>query len=238
MTRIGVIAALPGELKPLVKGWERKPGTAGIACWSRREDNREWVAACAGMGADAATRAFAEAEREGPLGGVISIGWAGALAPDYVAGEAYAVREVIDVRTSERYAASESPAGVTLVTTPTVASVREKQRLAKSYSAALVDMEAAAIGRLARARNIPFACFKAVTDGVDANLPDFNPFVTRSGQMRMPAFVLHCALRPWYWAPLLRMGKDSGRAAEALASQVLRFLNEPADQWNGSVEER
>lgn len=226
MIRVGIIAALPGELKPLVKGWERKLGTTGISCWWQRNEESVWIATCAGMGGDAATRAFAEAEKIGPLTSVISIGWAGALQQSYVAGEVYEISEVIDVRTAERYAVADSSSGLKLVTTPTVASAREKQRLAKGYGAALVDMEAATIGRLARARDIPFYCFKAVTDGVDANLPDFNPFVTRDGQFRTFAFAAHCALRPWYWAPLLQMGKNSGHAANALELRVRSFLNE------------
>lgn len=226
LRRIAIIAALPGELKPLVKGWERKLETTGVTSWSLRHDNTVWIATCAGMGSDAATRAFAEAEKDGKLNSAISIGWAGALDHSSLVGEAYAVAEVIDVRTAERYGVADSSGGLKLVTTPTVASANEKRRLAKSYGAALVDMEAATIGRLARARDIPFYCFKAVTDGVDANLPDFNPFVTRDGQMRIFAFALHCASRPWYWAPLLRMGKNSVRAADALKLRVNSFLNE------------
>lgn len=234
MKRIGIIAALPGELKPLVKGWKREPTANGAACWSRVNLDSTWIAACAGMGAEAATRAFSAAEQDGPLNRVMSVGWAGALREGYGSDVAHAVSEVIDVRTAERFSASASLSGLKLVTTPTVASAKEKRRLAKSYGASLVDMEAATVARLARARGIPFDCFKTVTDAVDARLPDFNPFLTRAGHMRMAAFAGHCLLRPWFWPPLVQMGKDGMRGAEALSIAVLRFLEERKHAEDGN----
>ena len=85
MTRVAIIAAMPGELKPLVRGWPHSSrGT--IQFWALRNEEEEWIAACAGAGLDAATRAFAGIEDGGPIDLVISIGWAGALASDIEPG--------------------------------------------------------------------------------------------------------------------------------------------------------
>src|SRR5580700_11407190 len=98
MTRTAIIAALPGELKPLVRGWrhERRGNrTSGIVdLWHWSYDEGEWVAACAGAGADAGTRAFAEIEKDGPISMAISIGWAGALSHDVAPGQAYQISGV------------------------------------------------------------------------------------------------------------------------------------------------
>ena len=69
-------------------------------------------------------------------------------------------------------------------------TAREKRRLAATYDAALVDMEAAAIARLAAMRGIPFYCIKGVSDGFNDRLPDFNPFLTADGRFRLVPFAL------------------------------------------------
>ncbi len=83
MTRIAIIAAMPGELKPLCAAGSTSARTASI---SGAQTNGEWIAACAGAGVAAATRAFAEVEKLGPVDKVISTGWAGALREELVAG--------------------------------------------------------------------------------------------------------------------------------------------------------
>jgi adenosylhomocysteine nucleosidase len=100
--RIAIIAAMAGELKPLARGWLHER-LDGVDLWRWKFDEGEWVAACAGAGMDAATRAFAAAEKDGPLTSVISVGWVGALTEALEAGKAYSVSGVIDVRTGERF---------------------------------------------------------------------------------------------------------------------------------------
>jgi len=82
MTRIAIIAAMPAELKQLVRGWQHERRNS-VHLWRWRSDENEWIAACAGAGVDAATRAFAEAEKSGPIDEVISTGWAGALREEF-----------------------------------------------------------------------------------------------------------------------------------------------------------
>src|ERR1035437_2223108 len=156
MRRVAIIAAMPGELKPLVRGWNHEKRN-GVDLWHRRHDKGEWVAACAGAGLGAATRAFAQAEKDGELAAVISSGWAGALSNELAPGSAYRVCGAIDARTGERFETNDlrshpgdndkivGTMGLTdlwVVTSATVADEPEKQRLATTYGAALVDMEA------------------------------------------------------------------------------------------------
>ena len=78
MTRVAIIAAMPGELKPLVRAWPHS-SRGNIHFWAQRTEEEEWMAACAGVGQAAATRAFAAIEDGGPIDLVLSYGWAGAL---------------------------------------------------------------------------------------------------------------------------------------------------------------
>ena len=225
--RVGIIAALPGELKPLVRGWQKMPVArgSGIAMWQTIRGGDELVAVCAGMGAAAARRAFTAAEYAGSLDVVVSLGWAGALSNGARIGECYATSEIIDAQTGERFGLHDAD-GVRLVTTAQVADAREKQRLASSYSAVLVDMEAAVVARLAQMRGIPMHCFKGVSDGVEAELPDLNRFIDVDGKLRMGSFLAHVAARPQYWCSLMQLGRNSGVAAKALAASVDKFLME------------
>lgn len=227
--RIGIIAALPGELQPLVRGWQRMPVArgSGIAMWQRVRGTGvhgtdEQVAVCGGMGAAAARRAFLAAEHAGSLDAALSVGWAGALSGDVEPGEAYAVGEVVDTQTGERFRSETG--GERLVTTLHVAAAGEKLRLAASYAARLVDMEAAAVARLAAMRGIPFGCFKAVSDGIDAELPDLNPFIDINGKLRLAAFLAHLAVRPQFWGPVARLGRTSTHASKQLAATVNQNL--------------
>ncbi len=187
MTRVAIIAAMPGELKPLVRGWNWPHSTRnGIHFWAQRNEEEEWIAACAGAGQDAATRAFAAIEEGGPIDLIFSIGWAGALRAEIAAGTAHNVAGVIDVRTGERFHCEAGAGELWLVTSPKVADEAEKRRLASAYNAALVDMEAAAIARLAAMRGIPFYCIKGVSDGFTDRLPDFNRFLSPTANSSWP----------------------------------------------------
>jgi len=191
---------MPGELKPLVKGWTMVPtGQKFVYKWTTRLGENDCVAVCAGMGAAAATRAFAQAEREGKLDAVLSIGWAGALREDGYPGEFCMPSVVVDAQTGERFMLAEREKPVVLVTSAKVADEAEKRRLAATYDGAMVDMESATVARLAQMRGIPLCCMKVVTDEVTAQLPDLNPFINTMGQMRMASFIGHVLVRPKFW---------------------------------------
>jgi adenosylhomocysteine nucleosidase len=241
MSRVAFIAAMAGELKPLVRGWLHKRHE-GVDVWRWRFDEGEWVAACAGAGVNAATRAFAAAEKDGPLSAVISTGWVGALTADLETGKAFSVSEVIDVRSGERFealapshpsdknkdVARVGHADLILATSPKVADEAEKQRLAAAYGAHLVDMEASAIARLAQMRGIPFYCVKGISDGFTDKLPDFNRFIRPDGRFDMTGMVLFSILRPWHWPSLMRMGENSKKASQSIREAVLNLLDERA----------
>jgi adenosylhomocysteine nucleosidase len=228
MTRVAIIAAMPGELKPLVRGWPSST-RGNVRFWAQRSEEEEWIAACAGTSQAAATLAFAAIEDGGPIDLVISYGWAGALRVDLAPGSAHNIAGVIDVRTGERFNCDAGAGDRWLVTSPIVADEAEKRRLAAAYKADLVDMEAAGVARLAQMREIPFYCFKGVSDGFEDKLPDFNRFIRADGRFDLTGMVLFSILRPWYWPSLMRMGENSGRASLGLRDRLLDFLDGRGD---------
>jgi adenosylhomocysteine nucleosidase len=223
MTRTAIISAFPGEVKALVRGWPHG-ARGGVDFWAQRDSEDEWIVACAGAGQPAATRAFAAIEDGGPVDLVFSVGWAGALTPGIAPGTAHNVAGVIDVRTGERFRCDAGAGEVWLATSPKVADEAEKRRLASTYHAGLVDMEAAALARLAAMRAIPFYCIKGVSDGLNESLPDFDRFLSPNGKLRLGRLLVFAILHPWYWPALLRMGENSNKAAQSIAESLHEFL--------------
>lgn len=221
MTRTAIIGAMRGELRPLIRGWKHE-SRDGVDLWAHRDENL-YVAACAGAGQSAAIRAFAAVEADAPVDLVFSVGWAGALSSEIVVASAHNIAGVIDAQTGERFNCDAGAGDLWLVTSPRVAGAGEKRRLASAYGVALVDMEAAAIARLAQMRGIPFYCIKGVSDGLGDNLPDFNHFLV-DGRFHTARFALYALLRPWYWPPLARMGENSRKASQNIAESLVDFL--------------
>ncbi len=223
MTRVAMVAAFPGELQSLVRGWPHSTRN-GVQFWAQRNPEEEWIAACAGAGQAAATRAFAAIEDGGPVDLLFSVGWAGSLRADLAPGSAHNLAGVIDVRTGERFRCEAGAGELWMATSPRVADRQEKHRLAAAYPAALVDMEASAVARLAAMRGIPFYCIKGVSDGPDDRLPDFNAFLAANGHFQTARFLVFAVARPIYWPALIRMGENSKKASQKIAESLLDFL--------------
>jgi adenosylhomocysteine nucleosidase len=232
MRRVGIIAALPGELKPLVQGWQplavkRK----GEAAWVSRLQDVECVAVYAGVGSEAAGRACDIAAQEGTLDAMFSVGWAGALSCGIHPGSAYAVNEVVDARTAETFVTSfpvhqEIGVPFKLVTTDHIVQYAEKRQLAGLHKALLVDMEAATVARYARSRQVPFYCLKAISDEISDILPDFGRYTGPDGRLHLPALLAHVAFRPKYWPAMLRLGQNAKTGARAVAGALAPLMSE------------
>lgn len=218
--RIGIVAALPGEIKALISGWER---VGARRLYRKVNGEVELLAFAGGMGRDAATRAVDALSERGPLDTLVSLGWAGGITCGLKAGVAYAVNEVIDARTGERYEtqAEVELAPLRLVTTDHVVRFEEKRPMAERYRASFVDMEAATVARLASARGLPFYCWKAVTDLATDKLPDFNRFLRPNEQLNVAKLLAHASLQPRYWPALLRLGQNGTVGARALRETVM-----------------
>jgi adenosylhomocysteine nucleosidase len=208
------IAALPREVSGLVKGWERRSISGGVDVYS----NGQAVVACAGMGAARVTLAVQAAMDAMPVTDLISVGLAGACDAKLRVGEIVRAGVVVDARTGERF--SDSQYEQVLVSTDAIASVKEKARLHASYNAAAVDMEAAAVARLAQAHGLGFHAIKAISDEAEFEMEGLARFSTEEGQFRETAFALYAALRPAMWGKVIALGRNSGKAVSALTEAL------------------
>ncbi len=209
-----IIAALPREVAGLVRGVQ--PGSIARRAGIYTYVLPRCVVACAGMGAARVTLAVEAALRLGDISTLVSVGLAGGCHTDIKVSSVLEAGTVIDSLTGERFKAGDG-GGAKLVTTHTIASVREKERLLSSYGADLVDMEAATVARLAAIRELPFRAIKAVSDGHDFELSSLSRFASSHGHFRTGAFALHTALRPRQWRKTMQLGAASQRALAVLA---------------------
>jgi adenosylhomocysteine nucleosidase len=217
------IAALPREVASLVshRGWRAHPPLRNIHLFGHEHA----IVAYAGMGADRARVAVEAALNLGPASELISVGFAGSCHPAARVGDILYPTIVIDTKTGERFFSAELDRKLAqnepieheiLVTVPAPAGVDEKKYLSLSYYAHSVDMEAAAVARIARARDLPFTAIKAISDAHDFELPGLDGFSTPDGQFREAAFGFHVALHPALWKSVATLAKGSKLAAHNL----------------------
>jgi adenosylhomocysteine nucleosidase len=222
-TRLAIIAALPREIASLVRGLKPHPAFRPRAVFLYEIPGAIVVAA--GMGRGRVTLALEAARTIAPIETVISTGLAGACTAELLPGTVAEACTIIDMHTGERFFASE-PSPHTLVTSDSIAGIVEKKRLADTYSAALVDMEAATLARLAQAHSLRFRVLKAVSDGHDFELPSLSLFADRDGHFRTGAFALHTALHPSEWRRAALLGRESSRALKALDAALRTAIAE------------
>jgi adenosylhomocysteine nucleosidase len=222
--KIAIIAALKREIQPLVRNWSPS---------SVLHEGREFtfyegdhaVVVCGGIGAEAARRATEAAIVHYSPDLLISAGVAGALVPELNVGDTIFPAIFIDTQDGSRHetAIHHAPLGNTalgrtiLASYPEIASVAQKQQLAKSYGAHAVDMEAAAVARAAQSHNLPFLAVKAISDDAHFEIPEMNRFV-RQGRFETKLFLFHVALRPWLWLRVIRLARNTRIASDNLCA--------------------
>jgi adenosylhomocysteine nucleosidase len=214
-----IIAALPREVKHLVRGWQQHKLPGRVVVYT----NDFAVAACAGMGPARATLAVQAAMAIRPVTTLLSVGLAGACDPSLRVGDIVRAGVVIDTQTGERFGSPQLKQ--ILVTGSAIASVKEKQRLHESYGASAVDMEAAAVARLAQAHSLSFQAIKVISDDATFEMEELSRFATPDGQFREAAFAAYALVRPRLWAKLIHLARNSKRALQSLSNELESQLN-------------
>ena len=220
--RIGVIAALPRELRAVVGRAEPAAALVGQGVYLYMMERATLVAA--GMGSGRVSLAVEAALADGDVVELISVGLAGGCSADAVPGTVMEAGVVVEPRTGERFRTGLGAERPVLVTSEAIASVGEKVHLAAAYGASLVDMEAATVARLAAAHGLRFRAIKGVSDGHDFELASLGRFTGKHGSFRTGAFALHTAFRPRTWAAAGKLGRNSNRALTALAAQLVDLI--------------
>jgi adenosylhomocysteine nucleosidase len=209
-----IIAALPREVKHLVRGWQEHRLPNKIVLYT----NDFAIVACAGMGPARATLAVQAAMAIKPVTTLLSVGLAGACDPSLKIGDIVHAGMVVETQSGERY--SNSQFRQVLVSVPGIASIKEKRRLYESYRAAAVDMEAATVARIAQAHNMRFHAIKSISDDASFELRELTRFSTKDGQFREAAFAAYSIAQPRLWSKLFHLAVNSKRAILSLTAEL------------------
>jgi adenosylhomocysteine nucleosidase len=238
--RIAIIAALDREIAPLVReghgfrpveapGFSRAKMAAtdngALAPDTKAYRGADTLVLVAGIGGAAAARATRAVIAAHDPALVVSAGFAGALTPRLRVGDVLVPSAVRNAATGEQFpCAACAFAGqggeATLVTATSVLSRDAKAALTARFSADAVDMEAAAVAAVARDAGVPFAAVKVISDPFDFDMPPLDRFVDASGKLHLLQLIVYAVPRPRLWGALARLGRNSARAAQALAGAL------------------
>lgn len=211
---MGLVAALEREVAPLARSFTRRTAKDSFTYFER---SNVWLI-CAGVGgkhAAAATRwVIATLNPEV----VMSIGFAGALVPDHKVGDVITPGTVIDDSTGEAF--SVRPGQGVLVSASAVLGEQAKSALAARYRADALDMEAAAVARVAQEHGTGFFAVKTISDEVDFAMPPMDKFVSEEGKFQTSKLLAHAAVRPQMWPALVRLGSNAKRASAQLCGWI------------------
>ena len=222
--KVAMVAALEREVRPLVKRWSRVEREYAGRRFRFFESGRV-VLVCSGIGAEAARRATEAVIALYQPELVQSVGFAGALDPGLKVGKIFSPSRVVD--TGDGSGVEMATGCGVLVSAATIAGAEQKLKLAQSYGAQAVDMEAAAVARGAQARGVRFMAVKAISDASNFAMPAMDGFVRAEGQFRSGKFVMFAAMRPWLWRRTIVLARNSAKASRALCAELDRYTNEP-----------
>lgn len=220
MSKTAIIAAMEREIAPLVRGWQRVALPFGDRKFTAFERDSV-IAVVSGIGcknAELAARAVVAQYRPAIL---VSGGLAGALIRSLKVGSVFTPNVVVDAADGAEYrctADGNHVNGGVLVSSGEIAGAEAKRELVNRFHGLVVDMEAAGVAKVAKQEQIGFRCVKAISDEADFAMPPMGQFLNAAGEFQSGKFVLWAALRPWQWAKIVALARNSKRATESLCN--------------------
>jgi adenosylhomocysteine nucleosidase len=171
-----------------------------------------------GIGQERAAEAVKAA---GNAAAVWSVGTAGALDPSLSIADVIAATEVTDGGQTWQANAPAGPAvrsGLVRTSRHIARTGAEKANLHAS-GAIIVEMEAAAVARIASEMAVPFYCVRCVSDLANETFfIDFESFFMTNGTLNVPRLVTYALAHPMDALPeLIRLQRRSSLAAKRLA---------------------
>jgi len=222
MSKVAIIAAMEREISPFVRGWQRDELSSGqreFLCFERDGV----VVVVSGIGCKSAELAARALVAQHKLALLISVGLAGALIRSLKAGSVFTPNVVVDAADGTEYRCtldSSHVSGGVLVSVGEIAGAQAKQELVNRCHGLVVDMEAAGVAKVAQEAQIGFRCVKAISDEADFIMPPMERFVGLAGEFQSGKFALWAAVRPWQWARVFALARNSKRAIRALCSRL------------------
>jgi adenosylhomocysteine nucleosidase len=195
-----------------------------------------------GMGAANAER-VADAVISKAYSFCIISGFAGALNPFVKLGDIVACErvqnhssrqtEICDTDLLTHAAEYGATRIATLLTTDHVVNTATEKNCLSAFAEA-VDMESFAILHAANKKNLPSAVVRVISDSFDRDMPaDIDTIVDPRGHVKIASAVRYVVKHPLLVPALMRLGRDSKTAAEALAHFLESYITKLSSATNG-----
>jgi adenosylhomocysteine nucleosidase len=231
-TRIAILAPMPSELRPLVRGLALKPSRTGGRSLLRSIVGRtEIVATTTGIGTRAAASKAEMIFDASSIDHLVVVGIAGGIGPSVDIGDLVIPEIVIDHASGMEY--RPSFLGLTAARGKLVTSDEAPMDLAEvarleQLGVIAVDMETAAIAAVCEARRCPWSVFRAISDRADDGSTDAEMFAltTPDGKPDLPAVLRFVFKNPKRIPQLASLARGSTLAANNAASAAISAIRE------------
>lgn len=230
MIQVGIVVALPEELQALTQ-YRIDSGQ-----WKRLSD--QLLVAVSGTGSTQAAIAANNLVDQGARA-LVSWGCAGALDGRLRPGHLVVPKKIVaanhdrylsDLRWRQNISCALSMkfdavnSGRLFQSSEIVSTTSEKNTLARIYQAVAVDMESAAVAKVAKKNNYPFVAIRAIADPLKLSLPRAVSYsLDESGNVCFARLFKYLFSHPWEILPLACLGYYFSRARKTLR-QVAKIL--------------
>ncbi|RII26632.1 MAG: hypothetical protein CXR31_09450 [Geobacter sp.] len=252
MATIGLIAAMPEEIKPLLARIETytRERAGDYTLYRFRAGDRDACLIESGLGPENAGRAASALIAAATPDLIINFGLAGAVTTGLGVGDVVIAQRLlfarerlfseqqglspelaktaIDLLQSELAGTSFQVCRGTCVTAGTILAKRETARLLPaSVVNPVLEMETAAIAKVTTREGLPLLAVRAISDDVTEELGfNITDFTDRNMNIRVHRVLWSLTRRPWLIPQLVRLARNSKRAGENLAQVVGILLSE------------
>jgi adenosylhomocysteine nucleosidase len=233
--RIGMLAPMPSELRPLVKRLGLKPTSeaAGRKAHAGHLGTADVTAAMTGMGTAAAAEAARRLLDSQPVDHMVVVGIAGGIDDRLAIGEVIRPEIVIDGASGAEYRpdplgepaeASDDPApDGALHTSDEFIVDPDRVAALRTRGVVALDMETAAVAAVCEERGCPWSVVRAISDRSSDGMADEEilGLAHPDGTANLPAVVRLIVRHPSRVPQLARLGRDAKIATDAAAAAAI-----------------
>jgi adenosylhomocysteine nucleosidase len=225
--RIGMLAPMPSELRPLVRKLGLRPSAAplGTRVHEGRSGSASLVAATSGMGTAGAAAAARRMLDAGDVDHVMVVGIAGGIDDRLAIGDVIQPRIVIDGATGAEYRPhpvgerSDEPGPGALHTSDELIVDPERVAALRARGVIAMDMETAAVAAVCEERGCPWSVVRAISDRSSDGMVDGAVFELAhpDGSPDLRAVARFVVRHPGRIPQLVRLRRDANVATGAAA---------------------
>ena len=220
--RVGVLAPMKSELRPVVKAFSLQPAQInGVAVHTGVVGNAEIVATTTGIGTALATSATERLLGLGDFDRVMVVGIAGGVGPSVGIGDIVIPEVVYDGQGGPEYRPAPidgpTPRG-SIVTSDDF--IVQPGRLAELIASGViaVDMETGSVAAVCTQRGIPWSTVRAISDRAEDGDTEMMAMANADGSPNGKAVLRYFARHPGRVPYMLKVGRGALTAAKNAAT--------------------